>query len=497
MIPSTHSKHSIEPEYLGPLTDRPLGQITPSNGPADLFPGASGFLSARQQRRRRDQWNAVSAIAERLLRPDEHVLYVAHAMQVPPALHYLALGYMALSYHQVILVFTDTRLIEVLLGMRGKSAESRVRSFPWASVRDLKTTFGKLALAAERGKKQAWRIPLRGDRRLLKLLMPRLKPHLLQGGAAMAQPLPLWHCPQCCATVPVNPKSCDACRVRFRTTRLAALLSMAFPGAGLFYAGHPFLAAADFFGEIVFYLVFLLLMIEAEPGGVKVAAGFGVFLFLLTKLESIHLSQILVSRAKLETERCRSSYQRFALIGGLASLVLILGAFPLAGAGRAVVDRDLEVVGNWQGSRNVQEWNAFSDDPAARSQWRRPSGEQVTLFAYPQHMLDSIPEFRNGVRQALREQGMTIIKDDEDVPNPFHGFRFVTRGETNEGEPVSTAQYFVLDEQNRDIHQAVAAALEEDGATAEEMVRDLLSHARWIDPTPPDRNAAGSEISAK
>jgi hypothetical protein len=496
-MPSSHLPvRRIEPEFLGPLSDRPLAENTRSSDPDDLFPGASAFLGGRQRRRRRKQWDAVGFVAEKLLKADEHVLYVAHGMQVPPALHFLALGHMALLYHQVILVLTDTRVIEVLLGVRGKKAETRIRSFPWDSVRDLKASFGKLILSPAVGKKQTWRVPLRGDRRLLKLLLPRLKARLLPGGAAMAQALPLWHCPQCAATMPANPHACASCRTPFRSTRLAALLSLAFPGAGLLYAGHPYLAAADFLGEVLFYLVFVLLMLEAEPGHTMVALGLGAVLFILTKAESAHLSQILVSRAKPETELRRSRYQRLAMVGGLASLLLIGGALPLAGAARSVVDRDLDVAGQeclWQGSRNAAQWDAFEDDPAARSQWRHPSGTVVTLFAYPQQLLEGVTEFRNGVRLGLEQQGVTVVKEDEDLPSPFRGFRFVTRATTQEGKPIMAAQYFVVDEQNHDIHQAVAAAIDDDPATIEAAVNDLLSHARWIGPTPPERPMAGSE----
>jgi len=490
MPTSSPRDYKIEPECLGPLGGRPLAEAAKAGGPSDLFPGASAFLSARHQRRRREQWSAAKPLAERVLRPEERILYVAHAMQVPPTLHFLALGAMALPYHQVMLVFTDTRLIEVLLSVRGKTAETRLRSFPWASVRGVKFTFAKMTVVPADGRRQDWRVPLRGDRNLLKLLSSRLKPRLLQEGAATAQRLPLWHCPQCGVTVPANPRSCDACQASFRSPRLAALLSLAFPGAGLFYAGHPFLAALDFLGEVVLYLIFLLMMLEAEPGAIKVAVGFGAFLFLLTKLESIHLSQILVARTKPETEARRSGYTRLALAGGLASLLIIGSAFPLAGAGRPGLDRDLEVGGKdnpWRGSRNVGEWDAFTADASARSEWRHPSGLRVTLLAYPQGMLSSSSDFRADYRLGLGRQGVTLLKDDEDVPSPFRGFRFVGLGRTQDGRPVSLIQYFVVDEQNHDIHQASTGVLGGDGKMAEDLVRDLLSRARWIDPTPPTR----------
>src|SRR5256712_728778 len=493
MASSDARVHRIEPEHLGPLADRPLSETARTGGPADLFPGASAFLSARHQRRRREQWDAARPLAEKLLRPDEHVLYVAHAMEVAPVLHLMALGAMALPYHQALLVFTDTRLIEVLLGVRGKTAGTRVRSYPWTSVRELKMRFGKLALKPARGRKQDWKVPVRGDRKLLDLLLQRLKPRLLQEGEARAQTVPLWHCPQCGAQVPAHPRSCDACRTPFRSSRLAAMLSLAFPGAGLLYAGHPFLAAADFLGEVFLYAIFLVILLQADPGGVGVVLGVGAVLFVLTKLESMHLSQILVARSKPETEGRRSGYQRLALVGALASVVLIGGAFPLAGSARPVVDRDLDVGGPdsaWQGSRKAGEWEIFANDANGRSQWRHPSGLRVTLFAYPLAALHDAAEFRGDFRETLLRQGARFAKDDEDVPSPFHGFRFIELGKNKEGAPVWVIHYFLVDEENHDIHHVVAAVLQEDGARAETLVRDLLTHARWIRATPPERPAA-------
>ena len=498
MIPSGARDHKIEPEYLGPLADRPLAETSRSGGPADLFPGASAFLSARHQRRRQVQWKAAGPLLERLLQPDEHVLYVAHAMEVPPVLHALALGYMALPYHQVVLVLTETRLIEVLLGVHGKKAETRVRSFPWTSVRDLKLRFGRLSLVPAEGRKQSWRVPVRGDKKLLDLLLPRLKPRLLQEGEAQAGKVPLWHCPRCGATVPAHPRSCDACRTVFRSSRLAAMLSLAFPGAGLLYAGHPFLAAADFLGEVVLYAVFLLMLLQADAGGVGVVIGLGAFLFLLTKLESVHLSRILVARSKPETEARRSGYGRVALIGSLVSVLLVGGVLPLAGAARPVVDRDLDLAGQdspWRGSRKTGEWEIFADDATARSQWWHSSGHRVTLFAYPQGMLEDAGEFRTEFRQALGQQGMRVVKDDADVPSPFRGFRFIGVGANKSGAPVTVIHYFIVDEENHDVHHALAAALQEEGDEAERLVRDFLSHARWIGTTSPERSASRPEAS--
>ncbi|HKQ63222.1 MAG TPA: hypothetical protein VJS92_18180 [Candidatus Polarisedimenticolaceae bacterium] len=473
----------IEPEALGPLADRPLAEKAQTGDAAELFPGASGFLAARHQRKRQAQWNAVRPLAERLLRPDERILHVVHAMQVPPTLHALSLGAMTMAFHQVVLVVTDTRLIEVMLDFRGKAAGTRLRSFPWNAVRELRVKLGKLVVVPPAGRKLAWRVPLRGDRRLLQLLAERLKARLLTSGASAAETLPLWHCPQCGGAVPREPQACAACQATFRSKKLVSILALAFPGAGLLYAGHPFLATMDFFGEIFAYAVFVLLLLQAEPGSVGIASGFGALLFAITKLESIHLGRMLVARSRPETNAQRAGYTRLAWIGALVSTALIGGAFPLAGRARPILDRDLDLAvrdEQWHGSRDRAEWDAFADDATARSQWWHEDGLRITVFAYPQSLLSSASDFRNDLRAEFRRSKTPILADDEDVPAPFHGFRFVTRGASEDGTPIALINYFVVDGEHHDVHQALAAVIEEDAEAADEMVRGFLGESHFI-----------------
>ena len=71
------STRRIEPEAIGPLAERPLIETAKKSSPDDLFPGASRFLNIHVQRRRRDLMAAAAAPLDRLLQPDEKILYVA------------------------------------------------------------------------------------------------------------------------------------------------------------------------------------------------------------------------------------------------------------------------------------------------------------------------------------------------------------------------------------------------------------------------------------
>jgi hypothetical protein len=153
-----------------------------------------------------------------------------------------------------------------------------------------------------------------------------------------------------------------------------------------------------------------------------------------------------------------------------------------------MVDRDLDLegpAGLWAGSRDVGEWIAFEDDDTARSQWTHSDGDVITLFAYPLRNLGELAEFRSSLRNAIMEQGVNIVEEDDNVPSPYTGFRLVGRSETPEGDPLFMVHYFLVDPQNRDIHHALASVVGESAAETDGVVRDFLSHTRWIEASPP------------
>src|SRR5580765_6806607 len=449
--------HRIEPEFLGPLGDRPLAEAAGRSTPGDLFPGASKFLSARQQAKRREQWNAVRPMVKRLLKADEHVLHVAYAQQVPPFMHCIGLGHFVYAYHQVILVVTDQRIIEALMDFRGKGPGTRLRSYPYRNLSALKLRFGRLTAVPGQGRKQGWRIRLGGDKKLLALLLPRLQPKLFAEGAGHSEPSPLWHCPRCGAGVRPEPGDCAGCRTRFRSTRLATMLSLAFPGAGLLYLGHPFLAASDFIGEVLLFGIWVAMMVGAPAtDGFLPAVLMGGFFFALTKFESIHVGRVRGARSIPEPEGRRDRVVKLAVAGGALSALLVVGAFPLAASARPRLEHDLDLAAGdsaWSGSRSKSDWVSFKDDSSARSQWtHKPTGAHITVFAYPQSLLTDQEEFHRDYAERMRKQAVRTLLDDESVPAPFHGFRYLAELKGKNSQEVALVSYFLYDEEAHDIH---------------------------------------------
>ena len=482
--------YRIEPEFLGPLGDRPLVEQARKSSPDDLFPGASKFLSAREQRKRREHWNAVRPLVKRLLAPGEHILYVAYAQQVPGGLDHIGMGHFVYAYHQVVLVVTDQKIVEALLNFRANGPGTRLRSWSHRSVRALKMSWGKLTATPANGKKQAWRIRMGGDRKLFGLLMPRLQARLLPEGAAHAEPAPQWHCPKCGGAVAPAPESCAACRTTFRSTRFATMLSLAFPGGGLFYLGHPVLGSFAMLGEAMMFLVWMVMLLGAPAkDGPMPAMLLGGFLLGLIKLQGANVVRVLGKRSIPEIEGRRARAGRLAFAGGALSMLLTAGAFPLAASARPHLDHDLDVAdphSSWHGSRTRSEWKAFKDDSDARSQWTdERTGAMVAVFAYPRSVLDDTSEFRRQYMSAIKSQTARTLVEDTEVPAPFQGFRHASVIKAKDGGEVALMSWFLDDAGAHDLHEVRIVVTMDEIEAANGLVEDFLHQAKFVDAIPP------------
>src|SRR6185295_3310867 len=106
-------------------------------------------------------------------------------------------------------------------------------------------------------------------------------------------------------------------------------------GAGLFYLGHAFLGTLDFLGESVLFLAWMAIVAgSSESDGIVPALVIGGVFFLLTKIESIHLGNVLGARSIPEPAGRSERARKLAIAGGVLSAILVIGAFPLAAAAR-------------------------------------------------------------------------------------------------------------------------------------------------------------------
>jgi hypothetical protein len=480
----------IEPEHFGPLGEG----VLQATGPSRLFAGEERFLKGAALKKRCDLWRTAAPLLDRLLDQDERVLYAAQAVQRPTTFQSMSLGWLAHLYHQVLLVFTGRRIIEVLLDQRGKRPATRIRSFPLDQVGKLSLRFLSLALVPVRGKKVIWSLA-GGDRKLLKLLLPRIQERLQPQPVPAQEPTPGWHCPNCLEACVPNPTSCPSCGTLFRSFRLASVLSLAFPGAGLLYAGHPVLAAFDFLGEL-FVFGFMALMLATagtDTASIVVFAGMGAFAFALTKFESIHLGHILVTRSRPDDPQRRGLWRKVVGGGGAVSALALIGALALSGTLGAVQKHDIDFVhAGWEGSREASDWLFFTDDPTLRSQWTHDDGWIVSVFAYPLDGLETYESFRRTFREEVARQDLSNVVEDETLPPPVRGFRHVGELIGEGGVRLTAIYYFVYGPESSEVHQLLTVVETHEAKAVESRVQELLSTARWIPALVPEGTVASA-----
>lgn len=481
----------IDPHLLGPLGDQPAYQTAP----VELFPGEERYLPDKARRARVALRARIAEMVGRVLEDGEQVLYLAQGAEVPPFLHQAGLGVYVYRFHRVALVFTDRRLVEVLLDLGGKAPATRIRAFGWAAVKDLSVGMRGLALttAGDRPRKYRWRITLKGDRKLLELLVPRIRERLLGHAAApqsaAAAVVPVWHCPACGSALARSPERCASCGTLFRSPRLAAWLALAIPGGGLFYAGHPVLGTLDLAGEVILYgvLALVLGLSTSAAGVVELLTAGGAAKLLLaalfTKVESAHLAHMLTARTKPDTEAGRRLWKRWAVGGGVLSLVALLGLAGAPGRLANVVDHDLRfTAAGWAGSWTPAEWQFFEDDGDTRSEWVHEDGSALAVMAFPLGLTESFADLRRAFDRELAEGGHPPAEPIS--IGPFEGFRATFRLALADGRPFVGIRYLIYDRAGKDYHMIVWNVLPEEAAAAEERLQALLKSARWVDAVP-------------
>ncbi len=480
----------IDPHLLGPLGGQPAFQT----GPVELFPGEAQFLSAKDRKVRLGLRESVSELVSRVLREGERVLYLAQGAQVPPLLHQVGLGAYVYKFHQVALVFTDRRLVEVLLDFGGKAASTRIRAFAWDRVRDVGIGFGGLALTTleDRPRKHRWKLPVGGDKKLLKLLVPRIRERLLGTVTApqqtAPQAVPTWHCPTCGAALDSHPERCAACGSLFRSPKRAAWLAVAIPGGGLFYAGHPVLGTLDLVGEIIVYgaLAFVLASTTSTAIGLLTAPGAVELLLaaVFTKVESAHLAHVLTGRTKPDTEAGRQLWRKWTIGGGVLSLVALLGLAGVQGRLVNAVDRDLRfAAAGWTGTWTPSEWKFFEDDGKTRSEWRHEDGSVLGVKGYPLDLTESFADVRRAFDKELAGGGHQPAEPI--TLGSFEGFRAVFNLVQSDDTPIAGIRYVIYDREGGDVHMIFWNVPPEAVPLAEARLRILLAGMRWIDAVPP------------
>jgi hypothetical protein len=436
-------------------------EFAPVTGALRCFAGEERYLSPRKLTAREKLWQTIEPILGRILAEDETVLHVAPVLRNPRFLEVFGLGIWYVLFFRAALVVTDRRVVEIML-RKPDVADTCIRSYSWGQVQRVKLSLGTLTVKPAQGRTQKWKLQERGDRKLLKLLLPKVVEQLVPGDIHVPRPVPLWHCPECGLPTPKAPKLCSQCGTRFRSQGLAAGLSLAFPGAGLLYAGHPVLAALDFIGESTAFLF----------------VTFGCIVLFFTKLESAHVAQVLVGRTRPEPRPGR--WRRVAVIGAAVTLVLMAVPPVLTGSLASfgnLVDRDLDFSANelgWDGGHDPGQW-VYGSELNQRSEWIRGDGQSLFVWSVPMGAGETERAFTEAVTSAENVESWEPV-----TIGGFDGLRITATEIDEDGAHYLWVRWMLFDREYDDVHILATATLPEGLDELNSEVDRLVRATDWL-----------------
>lgn len=242
----------------------------------------------------------------KVLDPNETILYLAPVKAPVSWWQQYTLGWYVHQVTKSVFVFTDRRIVHVLL--RSNNTWRRmVRSVTYGDIVEAR---GKgwlsrtLLLRYRNGEEEKyWGLERRDAKKIGPLLAERLPDGASQatqrGGIVSL-------CPECRAELTPGVYSCAGCGTRFKDERTMLLRSLLIPGGGYFYTGYWFLGVADFLVEAVLSIMVLIGLLDiagvlpSEPGQEH-----------MTVVELAVLAGILAAEKLLTIQHCRHFVRDF------------------------------------------------------------------------------------------------------------------------------------------------------------------------------------------
>jgi len=243
-----------------------------------LFADAQGKERPATKRRAEQALSHVSVL-QRLLQPDEVILFVAPMLAPASFLEQLTFGWFISFVCRMAMVVTNRRVFILMLDMSG-NWNRRLRSAPLSAIQTAKATgfLGeRLRLEYRDGRRETFWGVKRADLRALELLFSKLLPAAEPG----SQAAPVNLCPECMTPLTAGVYRCAQCGLVFKDAHTMVRRALLIPGGAYFYGGQPMLGILHFLGDAaitVFLLDGLLLFVSAIASGKTADLGFAVFL---------------------------------------------------------------------------------------------------------------------------------------------------------------------------------------------------------------------------
>jgi hypothetical protein len=234
---------------------------------------------------------------------------------------------------------------------------------------------------------------------------------------------------------------------------------------------------------MLYLMMFFSLLVASGAEEIIAATGVVGLLILLTKLESIHVSGMLVRRTRSISENAAANWKRFAYGGGLVSVIALVFAFASAGSFSDSIARDLHFAVDesvWMHTRSPEDFEE-NEDGSQRSRWyQSETSLDVAVFAYPLVPWLDFEGFRGEFYSYLQSEGISVATLEERMPAGMTGFACMIESEMVPGFILLELSFILWDEESHAVHHVKTTVHDEDREVALAGLRSLMATAEWI-----------------
>lgn len=221
----------------------------------------------------------------RFLRQDEEILLVTTACSPITVMEQLTTGWVLFYLKRALLVFTNKRILHIPTTL-GYDFRHSVAQIGYNDIDKIKMGWRALKLKYRNGKKENFLYVHGRERKKIRALVSKLKP-----GREPSPYRKRYHlCPSCTSALQSGSWNCPSCRLEFKNSGRARLLSILIPGGGYFYTGHWFLGLGDFVVESSLLVMIATTYLNPQSTGVQAGlpAVILVIILVIEKLITIY-----------------------------------------------------------------------------------------------------------------------------------------------------------------------------------------------------------------
>ena len=253
-----------------------------------MFTDHQGEENKRIKKREEKQLLKLAPALQRILLPEESVLFVARCQSPLSAFEQLTAAWWTQMLAAAAIVITNTRVLFFPVKRDGSWRES-VRSARWGDIVSVKSK-GFLVLNVEFQFRDGSKLSYRGFRRADAKKIASIAPPILQaatGEISAAQGVTQL-CPDCRGNLTPQVYTCSGCGLTFKNEKSMIMRSIFLPAGGYFYTGHPMIALIPALVEVFFLLDVVLILVGGlrSPAAVQGLLGALMGLAIIWVLET-------------------------------------------------------------------------------------------------------------------------------------------------------------------------------------------------------------------